>query len=156
VDALPDALAKVAGRKFGEELRRANGQLRGHGHEHESRFGEPTMTRILFALLVLGVFATYASTLGTLGTMYISSDGTFRWEYGFPLPWQTVVGISCNSPLRPIETHDAIVNAPCLKSYSTSYNWGFFTIDVLFYVVVGSGLHLAFRKFRPSPSLSPA
>ena len=92
VDALLNALAKVAGRKLGEEQERAIGQLRGHGHEHESRFGEPTLTRFLFALLVLGVFATYASTLGTLGTMYISSDGTFRWDYGFPLPWQTVVG----------------------------------------------------------------
>jgi len=69
-------------------------------------------------LLFIGILATTAS--GSLQSAYgVTPGGTFTWEYGFPLPWRTIVGVSCDSPLRPFGMF-AASNAPCLKSLSTT------------------------------------
>jgi hypothetical protein len=88
------------------------------------------------ALFVMGFVITLAT-----GELH-----TTGWGYGVPLPWKTDPAADCPSPFS---------SGPCplIVNGSFVYNWFFFVLDVLFYMAIGYGLLLAFRKFKqPSPS----
>ncbi len=82
---------------------------------------KPRHFSILYLLIpVLAVLTTWAG-----GFWARSTDGNL--EYGFPLPWKAVELIP--SPMPP-----------------TSYNWGFFFLDVVFYAAIGYGIVFLYTR----------
>jgi len=55
---------------------------------------------------------------------------TSSMEYGFPLPWRTLVLGAWNCPRGPILS-------VCILELGPVYNWSFFALDTLFYVALG-------------------
>jgi len=88
--------------------------------EAEGLSVKPRHTSIFYVLIpVLAVLTTLAT-----GFWGLRGDGGL--EYGLPLPWKTVEVVPiCNGcPL------------------STSYDWGFFSLDAAFYAAIGYGIVL--------------
>ena len=73
----------------------------------------------------------------TLGTGIFANNYN---DYGFPLPWKTLVATGA-CPVGWLE----IV---CTFRLATAYNWAYFALDAIFYTEVGYGLLLLTVNFR--------
>ncbi len=90
--------------------------------------GRKLRVQILYAALVeiLAVSITLVTSLWTPYSMY---------ESGFPFSWETRFCVAILNPLGGFGCSPL------------SYNWVAFTLDVLFYAVVGYGLLLGYGRY---------
>ena len=96
---------------------------------------------------MVGVLATIASLY--FEVFYVNPGTDFVWQDGFPLPWRSFVGIPCG--LTPYGS-GLVLNAPCLSSAYTSYDWVAFGADVMFYLLITFGLLLIYARYRDRKS----
>jgi len=92
--------------------------------------------RYLVLFLSLGLVASYVSVM-VLTERSFTLGGAVD-NYGFPLPWETVIWSLCSqSPSQPYQSY-SILNGPCLAAWPvTTYNLAFLLFDVLFYMGIG-------------------
>jgi hypothetical protein len=119
---------------------------------HVAKVGRKIMKgsrRLLYSIILLavGVTATYVS--GGILIAYSSSPngGILTWDYGFPLGWKEVAGVACSSP-QPSGVANLVLAVACVSACcSTSNNWIFFSVDVLFYMGIIVGAYLLLLNF---------
>jgi len=109
---------------------------------------------VLFAIIsvAVGILATVASLY--FEVFYTKPGMGFVWQDGFPLPWRSFVGIPCG--LSPYGS-SLVLNAPCLSSTYTTYDWVAFVADAMFYLVITFGLLLVSTKYfsrKPAGAVS--
>lgn len=83
-------------------------------------------------------FVPSIGVLITLAAGYWASD---YHNYGFPLPWKSLVATGICPP-------EPWLQISCYLRLATLYNWANFLLDALFYTVIGYGLLLPPANFR--------
>jgi len=76
------------------------------------------------------VLVPVLAVLVTWATGFWESAGNGTLEYGFPLPWKT----------------SQIVPTCSSCSLPTSYNWAFFSLDIVFYATIGYAIVLLYTR----------
>jgi hypothetical protein len=99
----------------------------------------PRLLLLLTILFAVGTLVTYATVMLPPTLMSVNPGGTGQSDYGFPIAWKDDVVQYC-APFHPQACPSPI--------YNTNYNWFGFVADVLFYVLVGYGFFLLYRRYH--------